>query len=351
METPTNSSFISNLIGTVEYSTIPAGTVLLFGLLGLLWRPNAQLVSAIQHLSAGVVTSVVAVELVPILLKSFEKTLLDYIAVVVGFSVAVVCLSILSYFLPCQCDDDCGDGQGDSQDKSECCKEEKESCEKKKKQSCEQKKSPCCKAEKKSCEESCKDEKESCKKSESPCHKVEKKSCNQQCEATLLVNDPSSKKKRISTAEYLKVLPWLMLAPVAVDTFLDGILLGLTYVGRPQAGLVIAVGFAFETAILGIMTSSTLQLKGFPLIYPVIIIILFAILFFVGGIIGATIFSQGQGTLFLAFISFGVGALLFLVTDDLLIEAREKKSVVTWYTKFQFFVGFLAVLLVHEALE
>jgi len=138
---------------------------------------------------------------------------------------------------------------------------------------------------------------------------------------------------------------------VAIDTFLDGLLLALSYIARPHAGLMISIGFAFETAILGIMTSATLRHKGFPLMVPLMITLLFGVLFFLGGIIGASIFSQGTGSLFVGFISFGVGALLFLVTDDLLIEAREKKSAVTWYTKLQFFVGFLLILVLHELFE
>jgi len=148
-----------------------------------------------------------------------------------------------------------------------------------------------------------------------------------------------------------KSLPWLLLLPVGVDTFFDGVLLALGYVATPNAGFILAVAFAFETMILGGMTSITLRHKGFPSFVPIIISVCFALLFFIGGFIGASIFSQASGPLFLAFLSFGVGALSYLVIDDLLIEAREKKSAVNWITKSQFYIGFLAVLILHVALE
>jgi len=141
-----------------------------------------------------------------------------------------------------------------------------------------------------------------------------------------------------------KALPWLLLLPVAVDTFFDGVLLALAYVASPNAGFILAVAFAFETSILGGMTSITLRHKGFPPLIPIIISICFALLFFIGGIIGASIFSQASGALFLAFLSFGVGALSYLVIDDLLIEAREKNQLLTGLQNHNFILGFLLCL-------
>jgi len=124
-----NSSLIPNLIGTLEFCLIPAGVEIIFGLLGLLFKPNPKFVSGVQHLAAGVITSVVSIELVPILLSSLDDSIYNYIALVVGFVVAVSSLSYLSYYLPCQiCDDDCRKLECD--DKKNC--GEKEKCGKQK---------------------------------------------------------------------------------------------------------------------------------------------------------------------------------------------------------------------------
>jgi len=42
---------------------------------------------------------------------------------------------------------------------------------------------------------------------------------------------------------------------------------------------------------------------------------------------------------------------MYLVTDDLLVEARENKAAVNWMTKSQFFIGLLAVIIFDVAAE
>lgn len=142
-----------------------------------------------------------------------------------------------------------------------------------------------------------------------------------------------------------------MLAPLAVDTFLDGLLLALADVAEPHAGIIVGVAFAVETAVLGAMTSATLRHKHFPSVVILLVSLVLCVLFIVGAIVGATSVSFTSGSVFLGFLSFGVASLLYLVGDHLLMEAREKRSAVIWLTRVQFYVGFLIVFVVHMATE
>jgi len=281
---------VQTIIQVMIYSAFPVGTEIVCSLAGLLGKPNAKLVSGIQHLSAGVVASAVAVEIMPILLAHFNRKILDFVAVIVGFAVGLVGLNVMAHFLP-----EHGHGHRGKE------------------------------------------------------HHGHNDSENHEGNPLLSNGGLGLQDHQGTFCYYFTTLPWLMLLPLAIDTFLDGILLALAYVAEPNAGLVMAIAFAFETAVLGVLTTTTLIHKGFPRIVPVVISIWLASLFFIGGILGSIVLSQGtKGELFLGFLSFGVAALLFLVIDDLLIEAREKKSAITWLTKSQFYVGFISVMIFHE---
>lgn len=303
----------------------PVASELILSILGLFWRPNVKIVSALQHLAAGVITAAVAAELVPLVLTSFKREALDYVAVVGGFLIAVIGFALLSHFLPEQCDDD--------DDDDEC-----SSKENKKTKSC--------------------DKKDKCGVSQNEKKKLQQQQLDGTVdrETTPLVSsspaiNAAAGHTTISFSAQLSRLPWLMIAPLAVDTFLDGLLLALADIAEPHAGIIVGVAFAVETAVLGAMTSATLRHKHIPSAIILLVSLVLCLLFIVGAIIGATSVSFASGTLFLAFLSFGVASLLYLVVDHLLMEAREKRSAVIWLTRVQFYVGFLVVFVVHMATE
>jgi ZIP family zinc transporter len=68
-----------------------------------------------------------------------------------------------------------------------------------------------------------------------------------------------------------------------------------------------------------------------------------ALLFGIGAVIGLTVL-QGQPDYILdAVLAFGISALLYLVTEELLVEAHETPE--TTVATTMFFVGFLSFLL------
>ena len=60
--------------------------------------------------------------------------------------------------------------------------------------------------------------------------------------------------------------------------------------------------------------------------------------------------SKSNPAVFAGFISFGVVALLFLVTHELLIEAHEATHGDLWYVNIWVFVGILLVLMLNRFL-
>lgn len=64
------------------------------------------------------------------------------------------------------------------------------------------------------------------------------------------------------------------------------------------------------------------------------------------GTLVATPVATLSSTTIAGFLSFGVIALLYLVTEELLVEAHEKRD--TPFVTALFFVGFLGLLLFEE---
>jgi len=58
-----------------------------------------------------------------------------------------------------------------------------------------------------------------------------------------------------------------------------------------------------------------------------------------------------SGAFFAAINAFGLSGLLYLVTEELLIEAHEDDKTDRWYVSINTFVGFLIVMTLHEFLH
>lgn len=138
-------------------------------------------------------------------------------------------------------------------------------------------------------------------------------------------------------------LPWGLLIAIGVDIFLDGLLLGIGFAAGAKEGTLLAVALAFELFSLGLATAVELQQEAFTKARTVGIVALLAGSLVVGAALGLTLLSHATGGLLVFVLSFGLAALLFLVTEELLAEAHSEDES-AWLTA-AFFVGFLLFLL------
>jgi ZIP family zinc transporter len=138
-------------------------------------------------------------------------------------------------------------------------------------------------------------------------------------------------------------LPWGLLIAIGVDIFLDGLLLGIGFAAGAKEGTLLAVALAFELFSLGLATAVELQQEAFTKARTVGIVALLAGSLVVGAALGLTLLSHAKGGLLVFVLSFGLAALMFLVTEELLAEAHSEDES-AWLTA-AFFVGFLLFLL------
>jgi ZIP family zinc transporter len=129
-----------------------------------------------------------------------------------------------------------------------------------------------------------------------------------------------------------------------VDEFIDGLLIGIGFIAGQKEGILLTVALAVEVFVFSLAVTSTLRNKNISKGKTFLIMASMAMLFLIGTMLGATLLSNLTANWLEIILSFGLAALLYLVTEELLTEAYEMKES-PWLTS-AFFVGFLLFLII-----
>lgn len=230
----------------ILFSLIPVFTMLAGGIIAIYQRPNGNIRSLILHFAAGVVFSVVAVELLPDIIREHKP-----MQVVIGFIIGLIAMLVIKKFA-----------------------------------------------------------------------------------------EVKSEKEMVT---FSAKIPMSLLVAVGVDIFIDGLLLGIGFSAGNTEGMLLAIALSVELLSLGMATATELDQNKLNKRRSIIIIATLAIVFFISAVLGATLLHNLSESAMEVVLSFGLSALLFLVTEELLMEAHKEKESV-WHTS-AFFVGFLLFLI------
>lgn len=137
-------------------------------------------------------------------------------------------------------------------------------------------------------------------------------------------------------------LPAAFLFAMGIDILIDGFLIGIGFAAGAKEGKLLAFALTVELLSLGIATVVTLTGLGIPQKKAVIVTSAGAGLILVGAGLGSTVLRGFSDTGMELVLSFGLAALLFLVVEELLVEAHEVPE--TPLITSTFFVGFLLFL-------
>ncbi len=139
-----------------------------------------------------------------------------------------------------------------------------------------------------------------------------------------------------------------MLVPVGVDLLLNGFLVGIAFAVGAAEGTLLSLALAFETLSLGLALTIRLRRSGASQAASVWVPIALTAATLLGGTaLGATILAGTSPAIMVTVLAFGAAALLFLVTEELLVEAHEVGET-PWATAM-FFAGFLFLLVLAMA--
>lgn len=228
------------------FAFAPAFALLLGGLLAIFRNPKAAWRSAILHFAAGVIFSVVAVELLPDIVKRH-----DPVQIVIGFTLGII---------------------------------------------------------------------------------------------TMLLIRRLTERKETAEAVAGKVIPIAMLVAIGVDIMIDGLVLGIGFAAGEKEGIMLALALSIELFSLGIAMITELKQNGATRLKAIAYISPSIILFFVTTLFSAVFLKHLSEKPLEIILSFGLSALMFLVTEELLVEAHEEKES-AWLTS-AFFFGFLLFLII-----
>ncbi len=133
-----------------------------------------------------------------------------------------------------------------------------------------------------------------------------------------------------------------LLITVGIDMIIDGVLIGVTFLDNPDTGIIIAVALAIEVLFLGVAGVVALPNDlgmGKKLAVPAA----FGVLLTTGVVTGVIALEGVTGAPIAIILAFGSAALLYLVTEELLVKAGKVPE--TPVSTTLFFVGFLSIFL------
>jgi ZIP family zinc transporter len=141
-----------------------------------------------------------------------------------------------------------------------------------------------------------------------------------------------------------KILPWGLLVGIAIDIVLDGILLGVGFAAGKSEGVLLCAALSLEVLALGLVVSTELKNEKIKkkLILIITLVLSFSIVF--GALIGSILLNIISNSALDGVLAFGLAALMYLVTEELLVEAHEDTD--TPFSTAIFFVGFFIFLLI-----
>ena len=149
---------------------------------------------------------------------------------------------------------------------------------------------------------------------------------------------------RAEGLEKASSLPMSLLLVSGIDILVDGLLIGISFAAGDKQGLLVTIALTLEVVFLGVATAAAITgPKARTRIMDAAFV--FALLLLAGAGAGAFLLRGiGDATLDVV-MSFGMAALLYLVTEELLTEAHEVDE--TPLLTSMFFVGFVALLLIE----
>ena len=140
-----------------------------------------------------------------------------------------------------------------------------------------------------------------------------------------------------------------LIATVGVDVLIDGLIIGIGFTAGAKAGILLTIALTIELLFLSLSVSATLSQADVSRAKVMGITLGIALLLPFGAAVGVVLLTGLSGPVLAAFFAFGLVALLYLVIEELLVEAHEIPD--TPLTTAIFFAGFLLLIIIEEMLR
>lgn len=153
---------------------------------------------------------------------------------------------------------------------------------------------------------------------------------------------PASPRSSSGARRRRALFPVGLVATVAVDLTIDGFLIGVGFAAGAEEGKNLMIALTVELLFLGLSVSAALAQSDVGRITSIATTTVLAFFVVVGSMAGFSLLVGLEGPALAGSIAFGSAALLYLVTEELLVEAHGVPET-PWLTAM-FFAGFLLFL-------
>eukprot|EP00667_Euglena_gracilis_P013318 EG_transcript_13730 len=312
----------ASLAGSLQLAALPAATMLAGSVAVYVWTPGRVLLACLQCLGAGIILGAIGSELLPHL-REIHSGFAGTFAITVGFFAGFILMFVIKALA------DEGEDEEEAADLGESLREEGQPLL---------------------------SEKAERVTSWAPLA-VSTSFSNATRRMSTLFTDASLNQSFVSHAtkppkkeKGHHVLPWGLITAVALDSFVDGFFLGMSYTATARAGMILAVATAIEMCFLGLTFSASLVNREVS-VRTVLLVVAMPIILVLGSGFGSVLGEAASQSpqFYAAFLSFGVAALIFLVTQELLLEANERQADASLpFINSCLFIGFWAILIIER---
>lgn len=160
--------------------------------------------------------------------------------------------------------------------------------------------------------------------------------------ALLIVIDAFARRAEKTEAQGV---PVPLLIAIAVDLAIDGLLVGMGVSLGEGQGRILTLALTLEVLFLGLSLSIQLGARGVASLRATVLTAVVSLAIAGGAIGGAAVLAGASHSVLSGVLAFGAAALLYLVTEELLVEAHEGTE--TMVLTAMFFVGFLGVYILE----
>jgi ZIP family zinc transporter len=154
---------------------------------------------------------------------------------------------------------------------------------------------------------------------------------------------------RLEASQFANAGLIALMVTVGIDIFVDGLLVGVSFQTGIKEGVLITVALTFEVLFLSLATAASLRAKGQSRARVLAAVGMLAVLLGCSVILGAGLLAGAPTGLMHGVIAFAVAALLYLVVEELLVEAHKIDE--TPAATILFFAGFLAVMMLETGYD
>lgn len=161
----------------------------------------------------------------------------------------------------------------------------------------------------------------------------------------LLVRFVTDKFEQKESSEHSRGSGGLVVAS-GVDVFIDGLLMGVSFDVGVKEGIVITIALTIELLFLTISVVSSLTKGGKSKSTVIGVTVMLAALVLIGASLGGFFLDGLTGHSLEIVIAFATAALLYLVTEELLVEAHQGRD--NAFATTMFFIGFLIILVLEN---